>query len=218
MIHEKKAVIDGILANKLIVIIRGVTGDDLMKVVGALYGAGVRCAEITFDRSGKISDAETAGNISAVIGEYGDRMFIGAGTVMSAQQVRLARQAGAEFIISPDTCKTVIKETLRSGLVSIPGALTPTEVSKAHRLGADFVKLFPCGDFSPSYLKALAAPLSDVRFLAVGGITPDNLESYQKAGALGFGVSGSIIDKNAIENKDFEKIGALAGKFLEKLN
>ncbi len=102
---------------------------------------------------------------------------------MSEEQVETAANAGAQFIISPDCYEPVIKKIRELGLVSMPGCLTPTEAAMAHRWGADFVKLFPNSEFKLSYLKALIAPLSHIKFLSVGGVNENNLRDFIDAGA-----------------------------------
>ena len=99
-------------------------------------------------------------------------------------------------------------------MVSIPGALTPTEIVSADNAGADFVKLFPITSLGASYLKAVRAPLSSVKFLAVGGINLDNIKEYLAAGALGFGIGGNIADKRLIENGDYASISELCEKYV----
>ena len=129
---------------------------------------------------------------------------------MTEKQVELTKNAGGEFIISPDTYKEVIEKTNELDMVSIPGALTPTEIRNAVRYGADFVKLFPVTNLGSGYVKAVKAPLSDVPMLAVGGIDENNMLEYEKAGVCGFGISSNIIDKKAIDKGEFEKITELA--------
>ena len=124
---------------------------------------------------------------------------------------------GAEFIISPDCCESVIKRTKKLGMVSIPGAFTATEAANAHRYGADFVKLFPNSEVKISYLKALIAPLSHIKFLAVGGVNVSNLQDFIAAGARGVGVATAIVDKKAIIARDYEKITCLAKEFTSLL-
>jgi 2-dehydro-3-deoxyphosphogluconate aldolase/(4S)-4-hydroxy-2-oxoglutarate aldolase len=134
------------------------------------------------------------------------RMLIGAGTVLNREQILLTKEAGGRFIISPDVNEEVIKETKKAGLVSIPGALTPSEATLATRAGADFVKLFPVSQLGPSYVKALCAPLSHIRFLAVGGVTLGNIRELINSGACGVGIGVSDSDKDAIWRGDFDAI------------
>ena len=142
-------------------------------------------------------------------------MFIGAGTVLTEKQVKLTAKAGGKFIISPDSNEKVIKKTRRLGLVSIPGALTPTDIASAQRAGADFVKLFPVGNMGADYVKAVRAPLSNGRMLAVGGIDLNNIAEYRSVGIQGFGIGSSIVRRDMIERGDFEGICELAKKYVE---
>lgn len=142
-------------------------------------------------------------------------MHIGAGTVLNENQVQLTYNAGGEFIISPDTNAEVIRKTKELGMISMPGALTPSEIQLAHRSGADFIKLFPVTNLGCDYVKAVKAPLSHIKFLAVGGINLENMQDYISAGVCGFGIGTNIIDKNMVKNNDFEAITELARKYVE---
>ena len=141
------------------------------------------------------------------------RMYIGAGTVLTEKQVDMTKAAGGCFIISPNTDEAVIAHTRLEGMVSIPGALTPTEIVTAHKAGADFVKLFPVSSLGASYIKAVSAPLSHIKLLAVGGVTPENMDEYFAAGAVGFGIGANIVDKKLVEAEDYAGITALAEKY-----
>lgn len=210
MNNMKNKVIEAINQNKIVAIIRGVESAKLIPLAEAMYDGGIRLMEITYSADGKISDAETAANIKALAKHFEGKMYIGAGTVLTENQVELTKNAGGQFIISPDTNKDVIEKTTSLGMVSMPGALTPTEIQAAHRYGADFVKLFPVTNMGIDYVKAVKAPLSHIKLLAVGGINLDNIESYVKAGISGFGIGTSIADKTSIQNNDFAKITELA--------
>lgn len=210
----REKIIESVENNKLVVIVRGVAREKLIPLAEAMYEGGVRLLEITYSADGSTSDEETADRIKMLVEHFQGRMFIGAGTVLNKKQVELTKKAGGGFIISPDTNTEVIKETVRLGLVSMPGALTPTEVQTAHLAGADFVKLFPAGNLGAEYVKALRAPLSHVKMLAVGGVTLDNLSSYKKAGVSGFGISSGIVDKKLIDADDYSGITALAEKYV----
>jgi 2-dehydro-3-deoxyphosphogluconate aldolase/(4S)-4-hydroxy-2-oxoglutarate aldolase len=141
-------------------------------------------------------------------------MVIGAGTVLTESQVELTKNAGGKFIISPDTNPEIIKKTRELGLVSIPGALTPSEATLANRSGADFVKLFPNGEVKPTYLKALVAPLSHIKFLAVGGVSAANAKETLAMGAVGIGVATAIANKDLIKKGAYEGITRLARDFV----
>ena len=210
-------VIKQIEKEKLIVIVRGVAKDKLIPLTEALYDGGVRLMEITYDSNGVTTDEETAKNIDMLVKHFEGRMFIGAGTVTKTNQVELTKKAGGTFIISPDTYVDVIKKTKEVGMVSIPGALTPSEVAQAHRAGADFIKLFPCSAMGVDYIKAIKAPLSNVKILSVGGVDVDNIDQYLNAGVCGIGIGAGIIDKKMIENDDYEGITKLAEAFTSKI-
>lgn len=213
----REEIIHAVERLKIIVIIRGVTGDTLLRTVDAIARGGIGLAEITFDQSGKTDDRQIASDIRMLRNAFDGKVYIGAGTVMTVEQVRLAKDAGAEFIISPDCYEDVIRETVRLGMVSIPGAFTPTEAANAHRFGADFVKLFPNSEVKISYLKALATPLSHIRFLAVGGVNADNLTEYLAAGARGVGVATGIVNKERIAAGDFEAVTRLAKSYTSQI-
>ncbi len=214
--EERETVIDAVLESKVIVILRGFTKEQLINTAAAMEKGGIRLMEVTFDQSKAVSDEETADLIRALATEFKGRMHVGAGTVMSVDQVELARRAGAEFIISPDMYEPVIRRTVELGMVSMPGVFTPTEAANAHRAGADFVKLFPNAEVKPSFIKNLAVPLSHIRFLAVGGVTAENMHEYLKAGAYGVGVASGIADKKAINAGDYGKITELARLYAEE--
>lgn len=212
-----KHVIDAIRQYKLISIVRGLEKDELLKAAEALYEGGVRLLEVTFDQSGKIPDSVTAENIRLLRKTFEGRLFIGAGTVMNESQVLAAKEAGAEYIISPDVNEAVIKKTKELGMVSIPGALTPTEVVSAYTYGADFVKLFPAGDIGLSYIKSIKAPLSHIPMLAVGGVTIGNIRDFLDAGLSGVGIGSAIVNKSLIKNRDFEGLTELAREFTKQI-
>lgn len=210
-------VVEQIEKNKIIVIVRGVQKEKLIPLVKAMYDGGIRLVECTYDASGKISDEEIAANIKMLCDYFKDDMAIGAGTVLTEKQVKLTAEAGGKFIISPDTNADVIAYTKNCGLVSIPGALTPSEVAAAVRFGADFVKVFPVDLFGPNYIKTLKAPLSHARLLAVNGITSENMVEYLSAGASGVGVGSGIVNKKMLENNDYDGIIKLAKGYTEKI-
>lgn len=214
----RSRVIEAIEREKIIVIVRGVAADKLIPLAEAMYEGGIRLLEVTYSADGSVSDEETAKNIEMLSKHFEGRMYIGAGTVIRPNQVELTAKAGGKFIISPDTNKEIIEKTRELGLVSMPGALTPTEIADAARFGADFVKLFPVNAFGTEYVKAVKAPLSHVKLLAVGGVDEKNIADYAKAGACGFGIGSNIVNKKLIEEGAFDKITELAKEFLSALN
>ena len=210
----REKLIETIEKEKLIVIVRGVEKEKLIPLAEAMYEGGIRLLEITYSQSGAPSDEEIYESIKLLSEHFKGRMFIGSGTTLTKKQVKLTKKAGGSFIISPDVNAAVIKKTRKLGLVSIPGALTPSEVATAHAAGADFVKLFPITSLGPSYFKAVKAPLSAIKYLAVGGIDENNMAEYLEAGVFGFGLGSNIVDKKLISENEYEKITELAKRYV----
>lgn len=197
--------------DKLIAICRGAEGDTLLSLAAAICAGGIRFIEVTFQQEREDCTELAQRSISALCGMPG--IIPGAGTVLSPDQVRAAYEAGAKYIVSPNTDPAVIAETKRLGLVSIPGALTPSEIMAAHNAGADLVKLFPTATMGLKYFKDLRAPLSHIGLVVTAGITPDNLGDYLKAGAFAAGISSPLCDKELIAAGDFAEITRRARAF-----
>ena len=149
--------------------------------------------------------------------KYKDKMHIGAGTVTTVEEVELAAEAGGEYIISPNADARVISHTKNIGLVSIPGAYTASEIVAAKESGADFIKLFPADSVSFEYVKAIKAPLSDARLLAVGGVNPQNAKSFIENGFCGVGIGSNLYDKKLIKEGKFAELTARARAYVEAL-
>lgn len=203
---------------KIISIVRGVKPEILPDVAEALYEGGIRLMEITFDLSDPGSFAATASSIEKLKTAFDGKMAIGAGTVVSAELVKYAYSAGAEYVISPDANEEVIRLTRELGMVSIPGCMTPSEITAASRYGADFIKLFPAGSLGPGYLKAIKAPLSNLKILAVGGIDESNVGAFLKAGASGFGIGGNLVNRKIAEEKRFSEIVSSARTYVNAVS
>lgn len=201
--------------NKIIVIMRGLTKDEALGAAEAMYRGGIRLIEVTFPKG---DDPRKTGEIiSALCEKFQGKICIGAGTVITEEQLTVAKDAGAKYIISPNTDTEIIKKTKELGLVSIPGALTPSEVVTADTAGADFVKIFPVTAFGENYIKQISAPLSNVKLLAVGGVSAENMAGYLKQGAVGVGIGGNVVNKKLIESGDFEGVTKAALAYTEQL-
>lgn len=198
--------------NKVMVICRGLYNEDLMKVVDALYAGGVRLAEVTFNQNDPDAVEKTSGAIRQLKEKYPD-MKVGSGTVTSVEQVKATKEAGGEFCLSPNVNVEVIKATKEEGLVSIPGALTPTEILQAHEAGADIVKIFPAGWLGLRYLKDIKGPINHVKFLAAAGVNEENFADYLKAGYCAAGISGRLLDKKVIEQQNYAELTRRAQVF-----
>lgn len=214
----REQIINTVREKKIIVIARGVEKEKLIPLTEALYEGGIRLLETTYSADGKISDDETAENIKMLSSHFDGRMYIGSGTVLTEKQVELTKNAGGKFIISPDTNGAVIKKTRELGMVSIPGALTPSEVQSAHLYGADFVKLFPVCSLGTEYVKLVKTPLSHIELLAVGGIQQNDMAEYLAAGVSGFCIGSNIIDKKALAKNNYKAITELAKEFVSIAN
>jgi 2-dehydro-3-deoxyphosphogluconate aldolase/(4S)-4-hydroxy-2-oxoglutarate aldolase len=210
---DREIIISRVLNDKLIAILRGTEKDTVLPLVEAICAGGIRMVEVTFNQSDPDSFAITAESIRSIGEHFSDDVYVGAGTVLTAGQLRMAVDAGARYIISPSVDLEIIRETRRLGLVSIPGTLTPSECVAAANAGADFIKLFPISCMGPAYLTALRAPLSHLKFLGVGGIEIGNIKDYLAAGAVGFGIGGKLVNKEWIKAKAFAKITQLAEEY-----
>lgn len=203
---------------KIIAIIRHLGAKDAEALCEALYKGGIRLAEITFDPAGTIPAEETAKTISVLREKFAEKMLIGAGTVLDMDYARIAIGAGAEFIISPNTDPDVIRYTKECGRVSIPGAMTPTEVVSAYRAGADFVKVFPSDTLGLKFIKALRAPLPHIPLIPTGGINTGNIADFLSAGAAAVGIGSNLSRNDLVKAGRLDEITALAEEYLRAAN
>ncbi|GKH00976.1 MULTISPECIES: bifunctional 4-hydroxy-2-oxoglutarate aldolase/2-dehydro-3-deoxy-phosphogluconate aldolase [Hungatella] len=206
---------DKILAGGIITIIRGLSPDCAEKTVEAIHAGGLHLAEITFDQTAP--PKVTADIIRTLSRQFEGKVLIGAGTVMTLEQLHAAYNAGAAYIISPNADSSVIRETKRLGLLSMPGAYTATEVARCYAEGADIVKVFPSDSAGPGYIKALRGPLHHIPLAAVGGVNLDNIRDFFDAGARCVGIGSNIVSKQAVQAGDFDRIRLLAAAYAAKL-
>ena len=129
----------------------------------------------------------------------------------------LACEAGAKYIITPNVNTDVIRYANSLGMVTMPGAFTPSEIEEAHRAGADFVKVFPAGQLGTDYIRAIKAPLNHIALLAVGGVNENNLKDFLNAGVVGFGIGGNLVNQEWIKNGQFDRIAELARTYVENV-
>ena len=206
-----------ILNEKLVAIVRGFAPETVVEMAKAYVANGIRCIEVTFDQSSAEKRLETVATIKAIKAVLSDQVCVGAGTVMTVEQVQMAAEAGAEYMISPNVDEDVIKETKRLGKISIPGAMTPSEIAAAYKMGADIIKLFPANEVGLSYIKAIKAPLKHIPLMATGGVRPVNAAEYLAAGSSALGVGGDLVNKAWIAAGEFDKIGNAAKDFVESI-
>ncbi|MCO5970540.1 bifunctional 4-hydroxy-2-oxoglutarate aldolase/2-dehydro-3-deoxy-phosphogluconate aldolase [Actinoallomurus soli] len=176
-----------LLAGGVVAVVRGTSGDRTDAVLDTLTTAGVRCLEVTLNTPGAIDSLRAARRRLP-----GD-VELGAGTVLTAEQVDAAADAGASFVVAPDTRPQVAERAAARGIAYYPGALTPTEIGAAWELGASAVKVFPAGTFGPGYLRDLRGPFRDIPLLPTGGIGVDVAGDYIRAGAIAVGVGGPLL-------------------------
>ena len=196
----------------LIPVLRARNAAQAHAVVRAMIAGGVTVVEVTMTVPGAVD------LLRELKREYGGQLLLGSGTVTTAQEVEATIDAGAEFIVSPSFHPEVVARTCALGKLSIPGALTPTEVITAWRAGADYVKIFPCSAMGgASYLKSLLAPFPHLKLIPTGGVTLKTAEDFIRAGARALGVGSDLVNLAAIDSGAPEFITETARAYLKVL-
>ena len=198
---------------KIVAIVRGLSPEYLIRLGHAFEEGGIGLMEVTYNQSAPETWKDTAKGIEAVEKEFGDRLLVGAGTVITLEQVSMTYNAGGHYLVTPTTQPEIIRTGKALGLGLYPGAFTPSEILAAYDAGADAVKVFPASCLGPGYIKAIRAPLSHIPLMAVGGVNEKNAADFMKAGCVGLGVGGNLVNKEWIRNGEWEKITALAKEF-----
>ncbi len=202
---------------KIIIVSRGIAEEEIVNVAKALYDGGIRFMEVPFNQSAPETFPETARKIKAIKEALGGKMHIGAGTVITMEQFEIAKEAGAEIIVSPTLEEDVITATKKAGLISMPGCATPSEMTKAYKLGGDLIKLFPSSIVNLKVIKEIRVPLSHIPLVCFGGVSSENISEVLSMGVVGVGMASSVLDKEALKNKDYAKITALAKEVTDKI-
>lgn len=202
-----------IQSSKIIAIVRGLPIQYMLGLANALHAGGIEMMEVTFNQQKPETWIDTANAIRAIDERMTGKMLVGAGTVLLEEQLRMALDAGAKYIITPNTRPALIRKVKELGLLCFPGALTPSEIYDAYAAGADAVKVFPAGQLGPGYIKAVKAPLSQIPLMAVGGVNEKNTAEFIAAGACGVGVGGNLVNREWIEAGAWDKITALAAEY-----
>lgn len=198
-----------VLGCGIVAVVRSAESAPLVDVCRALVEGGVDVAEITFT----VPDALDV--LKATRKALGDRMLLGAGTVLDPETARAAFLAGAEYIVSPTLDTEVIAMARRYGKLVMPGCFTPTEILKAWQAGADIIKVFPAEVVGPAYFKAVRGPLPQVRMMPTGGVDLNTAASFLEAGACCLGIGSQLIDPKAVAARKFELITEKAAKYRE---
>lgn len=208
---DKRVILDRIYELGVLAVLRAPDPAGAERAVEALIGGGVRGIEITY------STPDAPAVISALRNTYGDDAVVGAGTVTTTDQASEAAEAGAQFLVSPGIDEEVVAAMLATGLPTMAGALTPTEVMAAMRLGVDVVKVFPGSLVGPSYLRSLRGPFPDVPLMPTGGVSASNVADWLAAGAVAVGVGSELASASDIRANDFAGISEKARGFVAAL-
>src|ERR1700686_3835729 len=193
----------------IVPVVRTSSAETAVQAVEAMYQGGVRAAEITMTVPGAIRALEK------VADRFGDKIVLGAGTVLDPETARACMLAGAQFFVTPSLKLSTIEMVKRYSKVICPGALTPTEVVTAWDAGADIVKIFPCGNVGgPKYIKALRGPFPHIEMIPTGGVNLETAGEFLKAGACAVAVGGELVDAKTIKEGRFDIIEERAKHYL----
>jgi 2-dehydro-3-deoxyphosphogluconate aldolase / (4S)-4-hydroxy-2-oxoglutarate aldolase len=208
----KERVLSFIKEIGIVPVIRAASADEALRAIEATYRGGIRSAEVTMTVPGAI------GVLEKCAAEFGERLVIGAGTVLDPETARACILAGAQFIVTPSLRPSTIEMARRYAKVVIAGALTPTEVVTAWESGADIVKIFPCGNVGgPAYIKALKGPFPQIEMIPTGGVNLKTTGEFLKAGACAVAAGGELVDAKSAAEGRFDLIVERAREFLEAI-
>ena len=206
---KKAQVLSFIQDTGIVPVVRTATADAAIRAIEAIYNGGIRAAEITMTVPGAVKALEK------VADQFGDKLVLGAGTVLDPETARICMLAGAEFFVTPALNVKVIEMARRYSKVICPGALTPTEVLAAWEAGADVVKVFPCGNMGGAkYIKALKGPFPQIEMIPTGGVNLDTAGDFLRAGACAVAVGGELVDAKLIKADDYAGIQKLAEQYV----
>jgi 2-dehydro-3-deoxyphosphogluconate aldolase / (4S)-4-hydroxy-2-oxoglutarate aldolase len=206
---KKAQVLSFIQDTGIVPVVRTATADAAIRAIEAIYNGGIRAAEITMTVPGAVKALEK------VADRFGDKLVLGAGTVLDPETARICMLAGAEFFVTPALNVKVIEMARRYSKVICPGALTPTEVLAAWEAGADVVKVFPCGNMGGAkYIKALKGPFPQIEMIPTGGVNLDTAGDFLRAGACAVAVGGELVDAKLIKADDYAGIQKLAEQYV----
>jgi 2-dehydro-3-deoxyphosphogluconate aldolase/(4S)-4-hydroxy-2-oxoglutarate aldolase len=205
---KKEQVLERIKELGLLAVIRGPSQELTVQMVDALVAGGVLGIEITYSTP----NAEDV--VRTLHKKHGEGIVLGMGTLTLPSQAAAAKQAGAQFLVSPVCDPELAKAMVATGLLTMVGALTPSEVFQAHRLGSDVVKIFPGSLAGPSYVKALRGPLPDIPLMPTGGVSADNVAEWFASGVVAVGAGSQLCPPQLAKEGRFDEITALAREFV----
>lgn len=206
----QQEILSFIIGVGVVPVVRTPTAESALKSVDALYAGGVRAAEVTMTVPGALKVLEKLAD------QFGDRLVLGAGTVLDPETARSCMLAGANFFVTPNLWLSTIEMAKRYSKVICPGALTPTEVLTAWEAGADAVKIFPAHAMGgPKYIKALRGPLPHIQMIPTGGVNLETAADFLKAGACAIAVGSELISPELIKGNRYEEMQQLATRYLD---
>jgi len=209
---KKDAILRSILEIGVVPVVRTSSAESAVRAIEAVYAGGIRAAEITMTVPGAIKALEKLADA------FGDKLVLGAGTVLDPETARICMLAGANFFVTPALNVKTIEMCKRYSKVIMPGALTPTEVVTAWEAGADFVKVFPCGNMGGAkYIKSLKAPLPHIEMVPTGGVSIETTADFLRAGAAAVAVGAELIDAKTIAEGRYEVFEQRARQFLAEV-
>ena len=206
---SKESQLRQVLDCGIVAVVRSPDSQQLVEVVRALADGGVTVVEITMTVPGALDV------VKQVRQALGDKVLLGAGTILDPETARAALRAGAEYLVAPTVNLDVIRLCQRYDKLVMPGAFTPTEILTAWEAGADIVKVFPADVVGPAFFKAVRGPLPQVRMMPTGGVDLTTAAAFLKAGACCLGVGGQLVEPQAVAQKNFDRIRDLARQYVE---
>ncbi|HEX8849593.1 MAG TPA: bifunctional 4-hydroxy-2-oxoglutarate aldolase/2-dehydro-3-deoxy-phosphogluconate aldolase [Gemmatimonadaceae bacterium] len=194
---SRSALVEEIIGCGAIAVVRLKSTDGVLRAVEAIRAGGIRAIELTMTTPGALElIAETERT-------FGDDVLVGVGSVLDAEQTRQAVEAGARYVVSPVFRRAVVDEAHRLGVPAMPAGFTPTEILDAHEAGADVVKITPAEVLGPAFIRGVLAPMPFLRLMPTGGVTPDNVGEWLRAGAVAVGVGSALVDPKLVAAGDF---------------
>lgn len=197
--------------NKICAIMRNVPLEKTLDYAEAVYNGGIRMFEVA------MNSHDAVRQIEMMRGRFGDEAYVGAGTVITQARCEAAREAGAQFFLTPSATVGTMEFCRRYDIPLLPGVLTPTDVAVCLEYGYSVMKLFPAGDMPPSYIKSLKGPFDGTEYVAVGGVSVDNIGEFLAQGFIGVGIGSSLIPKEYVKNNEWEKASEHIRKIVEQV-
>lgn len=201
-------VLERIGQGRVVAILRGSFGGREIEIVEVLAEAGIGAVEVTLNSPGALA------TIKALAEQFGARLAVGAGTVLTPEEVTRVADNGGQFIVSPNRDQAVITQTKQLGLVSLPGCFTPSEIVEARQAGADAIKLFPAQPLGTDFLRAIQGPLPGTRLVPTGGVTPERARQYFAAGAWAVGVGSELLGRDYTGDADLAALQGRASEYI----